>query len=68
MGLLDPFIVAFLFQRLDYSVSSIALFYIAIYSLHSILSPVGAEIMSRIGSKKTMILAIFCLVFYCLSL
>lgn len=67
-GMLSLFLPIFLFERFNYSVQNVLIFYIVSGALFGFLVPFGAKIMSKIGLKKSIIISIPFLVIYCLSL
>ncbi len=68
LGMIGLFLPIFLFQRFNHSVQSVLIFYMVNFALFGLLSPWGAKIMSKIGLKRSMILAMLFLVAQCLSL
>lgn len=68
LGMLGLFLPIFLFERFNYSVQSVLIFYMISSALFGFLVPLGAKIMSKIGLKKSSILAMPFLAGYCLSL
>ncbi|TET84489.1 MAG: MFS transporter [Candidatus Nealsonbacteria bacterium] len=67
-GMIALFLPIFLFERFNQSVQNVLIFYIVSGVLFGFLVPLGAKIMSKIGLKKSMILATPFLVAYCLTL
>lgn len=63
-GMVGLFLPIFLFERFNRSVQNVLLFYIISFILFGLFVPLGARVMSEIGLKKTMILAIPCLAGY----
>lgn len=61
------FLPIFLFEKFNRSVQDVLIFYIISFALFGLLVPIGAQIMSKVGLKKTMILAIPCLAGYYLG-
>ena len=67
-GMIWLFLPIFLFEKFNYSISKVIIFYLIAAVLYGVLVPVGARIMTKIGLKKSLILAMPCLAFYYLSL
>ena len=63
-GMVGLFLPIFLFERFNRSVQDVIIFYVIAFALFGLLVPLGARVMSKIGLKKTMILAIPCLASY----
>ncbi|GAI18645.1 unnamed protein product, partial [marine sediment metagenome] len=68
LGMLALFLPIFLFERFNQSVQNVLIFYMVSSALFGFLVPLGAKIMSKIGLKKSMIIATPFLMIYCLSL
>ncbi len=66
-GMVGLFLPIFLFERFNYSVQNVLIFYIISFVLFGLLTPIGAQIMSKIGLKKTIMVSIPCLAGYYLS-
>lgn len=64
-GLVNPFLAAFLFQRLGHSSQNVIFFYILAFFLFGLLVPLGAQVMSRAGFKKTMIFGLVFAALHC---
>ena len=63
-GFLGLFLPIFLFNRFNYSVQGVILFYMVGYILFGLLVPLGARVMSKIGLKYAMMLGSFFLASY----
>lgn len=58
-GLLGLFFPVFLYQKLDYSLSKVALYFLISYGIWLLLVPLGGKAMSRLGIKKSLIISVF---------
>lgn len=67
-GMVGLFLPIFLFTKFNHSVQNVLIFYIISFVLFGLLVPFGAQIMSKVGLRKTMIIAIPCLAGYYLGL
>jgi YQGE family putative transporter len=67
-GMLGLFLPIFLFESLRQNIYLVVIFYIVGYALYGLLVPLGAMAMSRIGLKKSMIIARLMAVLFYVSL
>ncbi len=67
-GMVGLFLPIFLFEKFNYSVQNVLIFYIVGFALFGLLVPIGAKIMSKVGLKRTLIISIPCLTGYYLGL
>lgn len=57
-GILVVFFPVFLYQKLNYSLTSVALYFIASFGIWFLIIPLGAKIMSKMGLKKSLIFSV----------
>lgn len=67
-GMLGLFLPIFLFESLRQNIYLVVIFYIVGYALYGLLVPLGAMAMSKIGLKKSMIVARLMAVLFYVSL
>ncbi|MBU0707537.1 MFS transporter [Patescibacteria group bacterium] len=67
-SLFGIFLPIFLYEKFDFKLESVMIFYIICFGAYTLLAQVGARMMSRVGLKNSMIIAIPFLVMYYFAL
>lgn len=63
-GLLGIFFPVFLYQKLDFSLIKVVLYFLISYGFWLVLTPMSGKVISKVGLKKSLIISVFFGSFY----